>query len=264
MSDFLARLFDLTGKVALVTSARSGLGQAMALALASAGADIAGLGSSPMPETARLVEQTGRKFAEIRCDLAVLDDGDEVICGATQVSGPIDILVNCAGIIRRAPVTEMTLSDRDDVLDVNLRNLFLLSQSAARHMIAYQRAGRIINVASLLSFQGGIRVAAYAAAKHGVAGLTRAMANELAPKGHHRQCDRARLYGDGEYRGFARRCATLGRDPGAHPHGTLGCAGRRDERRRVPGSTGKRLRYRDGGHRRWRMARPLKGETVSV
>jgi 2-deoxy-D-gluconate 3-dehydrogenase len=183
MSDFLARLFDLTGKVALVTGARSGLGQAMALALASAGADIAGLGSWPMPETARLVEQTGRKFAEIRCDLAVLDDGDEVICGATQVSGPIDILVNCAGIIRRAPVTEMTLSDRDDVLDVNLRNLFLLSQSAARHMIAYQRAGRIINVASLLSFQGGIRVAAYAAAKHGVAGLTRAMANELAPKG---------------------------------------------------------------------------------
>ncbi|MGE0239462.1 MAG: 2-dehydro-3-deoxy-D-gluconate 5-dehydrogenase KduD [Parvibaculaceae bacterium] len=183
MPELLARLFDLTGKVALVTGARSGLGQAMALALASAGADIAGLGSSPMPETARLIERVGRNFAEIRCDLAALDDADEVVCGATQASGPIDILVNCAGIIRRASVTDMAASDWDDVLDVNLRSLFLLSQSAARHMVAYQRAGRIINVASLLSFQGGIRVAAYAAAKHGVAGLTRAMANELAPKG---------------------------------------------------------------------------------
>ena len=183
MQDFLARLFDLTGKVALVTGARSGLGQAMALALASAGANIAGLGSSPMPETARLIEQTGRSFAQVHCDLAVLDDADEVVCGATQESGPIDILVNCAGIIRRAPVTEMAAVDWDEVFDVNLRSLFLLSQSAARHMIAYQRAGRIINVASLLAFQGGIRVAAYTAAKHGVTGLTRAMANELAPKG---------------------------------------------------------------------------------
>lgn len=104
-------------------------------------------------------------------------------CGATQVAGPIDILVNCAGIIRRAPVTDMTLGDWDEVLDVNLRSLFMLSQSAARHMVAYQRSGRIINVASLLAFQGGMRVAAYAAAKHGVTGLTRAMANELASKG---------------------------------------------------------------------------------
>jgi 2-deoxy-D-gluconate 3-dehydrogenase len=183
MTGFLDRLFDLSGKVALVTGARSGLGQAMAVALASAGADIAGLGSSPMPETARLVERIGRCFAEIRCDLAMLDDADEVICGATQVAGPIDILVNCAGIIRRTPVTDMALGDWDEVLDVNLRSLFMLSQSAARHMIAYQRAGRIINVASLLAFQGGMRVAAYAAAKHGVTGLTRAMANELAPKG---------------------------------------------------------------------------------
>ena len=183
MTGFPTRLFDLTGKVALVTGARSGLGQAMAVALASAGADIAGLGSTPMPETARLIERSGRNFAEICCDLAALDDADEVVCGATQVAGPIDILVNCAGIIRRSPITDMGLSDWDDVIDVNLRSLFMLSQSAARHMIAYQRSGRIINVASLLCFQGGVRVAAYAAAKHGVAGLTRAMANELAPKG---------------------------------------------------------------------------------
>jgi 2-deoxy-D-gluconate 3-dehydrogenase len=182
MPNLVARLFDLTGKVALVTGARSGLGQAMALALASAGADIAGLGSSPMAETARLIEGIGRNFAEIRCDLAALEDADEVVCGATQ-SGPIDILVNCAGIIRRAPITDMVSRDWDEVLDINLRSLFMLSQSAARHMVAYQRAGRIINVASILAFQGGVRVAAYAAAKHAVAGLTRAMANELAPKG---------------------------------------------------------------------------------
>lgn len=183
MRDGTARLFDLTGKIALVTGARSGLGQAMALALASAGADIAGLGSSPMPETRKLIEQLGRGFCEIICDLALLDDADEVVCGVTHEQGPVDILVNCAGIIRRAPLAEMTQGDFDDVLDVNLRSLFMLSQAAARHMTAYQRAGRIINVASVLAFQGGIRVAAYTAAKHGVMGLTRAMANELAPHG---------------------------------------------------------------------------------
>ena len=112
MTGFLDRLFDLTGKVALVTGARSGLGQAMAVALASAGADIAGLGSSPMPETARLVERIGRNFAEIRCDLSALDDADEVICGATQVAGPIDILVNCAGIIRRSPTWRLAIGTR--------------------------------------------------------------------------------------------------------------------------------------------------------
>ena len=183
MRDDAARLFDLTGKVALVTGARTGLGQAMARALACAGADISGLGSSPMPETRKLIEQMGRRFAEVHCDLAVLDDGEEVICSVTQELGPIDILVNCAGIIRRAALTDMALADWDDVLDVNLRSLFMLSQAAARHMVAYHRPGRIINIASVLAFQGGIRVAAYTAAKHGVTGLTRAMANELAPAG---------------------------------------------------------------------------------
>lgn len=183
MREEIARLFDLTGKIALVTGARSGLGQAMALALAAAGADISGLGSRSMPETRKLIEQAGRAFCEIRCDLARLDDADEVVCGAAHELGPVDILVNCAGIIRRADIAQLAVEAWDEVLDVNLRSLFLLSQAAARHMVAYRRPGRIINVASLLSFQGGIRVAAYAAAKHGVAGLTRAMANELAPAG---------------------------------------------------------------------------------
>ncbi len=183
MRDEIARLFDLTGKIALVTGARSGLGQAMARALAAAGADISGLGSSPMPETRRLIEQAGRAFCEVQCDLAQLDDADEVVCGVTHELGPVDILVNCAGIIRRAEVLNHAADAWDEVLDVNLRSLFLLSQAAARCMVAYRRQGRIINVASVLALQGGIRVAAYTAAKHGVAGLTRAMANELAPSG---------------------------------------------------------------------------------
>lgn len=183
MREEIARLFDLSGRTALVTGARSGLGQAMALALAAAGADISGLGSSPMPETRDRIEKLGRGFCEIQCDLAMLDDADEVICGVTHEQGPIDILVNCAGIIRRAEITQMAIEAWDEVLDVNLRSLFLLSQAAARSMVAYRRPGRIINVASVLAIQGGMRVAAYAAAKHGVAGLTRAMANELAPSG---------------------------------------------------------------------------------
>lgn len=161
MREEIARLFDLSGKIALVTGARSGLGQAMALALAGAGADISGLGSQPMPETRKLIEQAGRAFCEIRCDLALLDDADEVVCGASHELGPVDILVNCAGIIRRAEIAELAIEAWDEVFDVNLRSLFLPSQAAARHMVAYGCPGRIINVASLLAFQGGIKVAAY-------------------------------------------------------------------------------------------------------
>ena len=183
MRDEIPRLFALTGKIGVVTGARRGVGQAMARALAAAGADISGLGSSPMPETRRLIEQAGRAFCEVQCDLAQLDDADEVVCGVTHELGPVDILVNCAGIIRRAEVLNHAADAWDEVLDVNLRSLFLLSQAAARCMVAYRRQGRIINVASVLALQGGIRVAAYTAAKHGVAGLTRAMANELASAG---------------------------------------------------------------------------------
>jgi 2-deoxy-D-gluconate 3-dehydrogenase len=176
-------LFDLTGKVALVTGARTGLGQAMAVALGAAGAGIVGLGSSPMPETRGLIEPFRHGFAEIRCDLSALGDAEKVISSAAAELGPIGVLVNCAGIIRRAALLDMAARDWDEVVSVNLRSLFLLSQAAARHMVSRSVKGRIINVASLLSFQGGVRVAAYAAAKHGVAGLTRAMANELAPQG---------------------------------------------------------------------------------
>lgn len=176
-------LFDLTGKTALVTGARTGLGQGMALALARAGADIAALGSSPMPETAKLVGEVGRRFHALEVNLSEPFDSSAVVDEVTGVLGGVDILVNNAGIIRRADILDYSEQDWDAVIDVNLKAAFLLSQAVARHMTATGRAGRIVNVASVLTFQGGIRVPAYAASKHGIAGLTKAMANELAPRG---------------------------------------------------------------------------------
>jgi 2-deoxy-D-gluconate 3-dehydrogenase len=176
----LAGRFGLTGKAALVTGARRGLGRAIAVALAEAGADVVGLGPNPMPETAEAVAATGRRFAEVRVDLGARPDIDAVMADAFNCFGRIDILVNNAGIIRRADLLDYGEADWDAVMDVNLKSLFFLSQAAARHMIEGRTPGRIINIGSLLSFQGGIRVPAYTAAKHAVAGLTRALANELA------------------------------------------------------------------------------------
>jgi 2-deoxy-D-gluconate 3-dehydrogenase len=179
----LAERFALTGKVALVTGARRGLGRAMAMALADAGADIVGLGPNPMPETAEAVEAAGRRFAEVMVDLGAEPDIDAAVAEASDRFGRIDILVNNAGIIRRADLLDYSEADWDAVMDINLKSLFFLSQAVARHMIAGRSPGRIVNIASLLSFQGGIRVPAYTATKHAVAGLTRALANELAPHG---------------------------------------------------------------------------------
>jgi 2-deoxy-D-gluconate 3-dehydrogenase len=178
-----ATLFALTGKTALVTGARRGLGQAIAGAFAESGADVVGLGANPMPETAKAVGVAGRRFAEVKCDLGEVHDFDQVVAEAEEHFGRLDILVNNAGIIRRADLLDYGSADWDAVMQVNLKNLFFLSQAVARSMVAAGVPGRIVNVGSLLSFQGGIRVPAYVAAKHGVAGLTRAMANELAPKG---------------------------------------------------------------------------------
>ena len=179
----MSTLFDLSGKVALVTGARTGLGQGMALALACAGADIAALGSTAMPETAEAIRQTGRGFHALEVDLSQKFNAGEIVGSVVSELGGIDILVNNAGIIRRADLLDHSEEDWDAVLDVNLKSAFLLSQAAARHMVETKRTGRIINVASMLSFQGGIRVPAYTASKHGIAGLTKAMANELAPHG---------------------------------------------------------------------------------
>ena len=179
----MATLFDLSGKVALVTGARTGLGRGMALALARAGANIAALGSTPMPETGEMVREAGRRFHALQVDLAQQFDPTAVVDEVVAKLGGVDILVNNAGIIRRADILDYSEEDWNSVIDVNLTAAFRLSQAVARHMIGTSRHGRIINVASMLSFQGGVRVPAYTASKHGIAGLTKAMANELAPRG---------------------------------------------------------------------------------
>jgi 2-dehydro-3-deoxy-D-gluconate 5-dehydrogenase len=178
-----ADLFSLAGKVALVTGARTGLGRGCAETLAAAGADIVGAGPNPMPETEAAVAALGRRFAVVEADLSRRADARGLVQAAVSVFGRIDILVNNAGIIRRADLVDTTEEDWDTVLAVNLDSLFLVSRDVARHMIQRQIAGRVITIASVLSFQGGIRVPAYTAAKHAVVGLTKALANELARHG---------------------------------------------------------------------------------
>jgi len=177
-------LFKLDGKVALVTGASRGLGQAMAIALAEAGADVAGLGVSSLDQTAAQVKALGRRFLPLSVNLleAHADDMTNVVEEVVTGLGGLDILVNNAGTIRRTPVLDFSEKDWDDVMQVNLKAAFLLSQAAGRVMVKRGK-GKIINIASMLSFQGGIRVASYTAAKSGMTGITRLMANELAAKG---------------------------------------------------------------------------------
>ncbi len=175
-------MFDLSGRVAVVTGCDTGLGQGMALALAQAGCDLVGVNIVPAGETATAVERLGRRFRDLAADLRTASS-EEVIARATACFGRIDILVNNVGIIRRADALAFSELDWDEVIEVNLKAVFFLSQAAARQFIRQQAPGRIINVASLLSFQGGIRVPSYTAAKSGVLGLTRLLANEWAKYG---------------------------------------------------------------------------------
>jgi 2-deoxy-D-gluconate 3-dehydrogenase len=175
-------MFDLSGKVAVVTGCDTGLGQGMAMALAQVGCDIVGVNIVPPGETAAELHRMGRRFHDVAADLGVAS-AEEVMQRAVAAFGRIDILVNNAGIIRRADALEFTEKDWDDVMAVNLKAVFFLAQAAARQFIRQKTAGRIINVASLLSFQGGIRVPSYTASKSGVAGLTRLLANEWAQYG---------------------------------------------------------------------------------
>ncbi len=175
--------FDLSGKTAVVTGANTGLGQGIAVALAQAGAAIVAVGRSTMDETERLCREAGASFHSVQADLATLEPIERIVADAVSVSGRIDILVNNAGIIRRADALEFTEKDWDDVMDVNLKSTFFLSQAVARTMLADERGGKIINIASLLSFQGGIRIPSYTASKSGLAGLTRLLACEWAAKG---------------------------------------------------------------------------------
>ena len=178
----MAISFSLEGKTALVTGANTGIGQSIAVALAEAGADVAVAGRSEPTETLRAIEATGRKAVNIKADLSSIEPVNRVIDEALAGLGRLDILVNNAGIIRRDDLLQFSEEDWDAVIDTNLKTLFFLSQAAARHM-AERGSGKIVNIASLLTFQGGVRVPSYAAAKSGVGGVTKAMANELAPKG---------------------------------------------------------------------------------
>lgn len=174
--------FDLSGKVALVTGASGGLGQAIAIGLAEAGADIIALSQSESHETVKAIKALGRKAELIAVDLSDEELLDGVFDKALGIYGRIDILVNNAGIIRRKPAAEHSRQDWHDVLDLNLNSLFFLSQLVGNHMIE-RGSGKIINIASLLSHQGGINVPGYTASKHAVAGVTKALANEWGSKG---------------------------------------------------------------------------------
>jgi 2-dehydro-3-deoxy-D-gluconate 5-dehydrogenase len=173
-------LFDLGGKVAAITGATRGIGKSMALALAEAGADIALLQRTPeQDELKRQIESLGKKCSIIPCNLENLSQVKSAIPNVVSQFGKIDILVNNAGIQRRSPSVDFLESDWDEVLQINLKAVWVLCQEAGRYMVPKEK-GKIINIASLLSYQGGVTVPAYAAAKGGVAQLTKALANEWA------------------------------------------------------------------------------------
>lgn len=173
-------LFDLSGKVAIVTGAVTGLGQGMAVGLAQAGADIVSVGIGDHSETGEKVRQLGRRFLGIDANLMSIDPIEGVVEKVVAEFGGVDILVNNAGIIRRADAVDFTEKDWDDVMNINIKTVFFFSQAVAKQFIKQGRGGKIISVASMLSFQGGIRVPSYTASKSGVMGVTRLMANEWA------------------------------------------------------------------------------------
>ncbi|MCK6696240.1 2-dehydro-3-deoxy-D-gluconate 5-dehydrogenase KduD [Enterobacter bugandensis] len=175
--------FTLSGKVALITGCDTGLGQGMAIALAQAGCDIVGVNRKAPEKTASDVTALGRRFVAIRADLSQQENLQYVVDTAVAEMGRIDILVNNAGTIRREEALTFSEKDWDDVMNLNLKSLFFLSQAVAKRFITQGQGGKIINIASMLSFQGGIRVPSYTASKSGVLGITRLLANEWALHG---------------------------------------------------------------------------------
>ena len=175
--------FVLAGKVAIVSGCDTGLGQGMARALAQAGADVVGVNVTAPTETRRQVESTGRRFLDLRANLADIAGLEGLVTEARAWAGRIDILVNNAGIIRREDAIKFSEKDWDDVVNLNLKTVFFFSQAVARQFMAQGTGGKIVNVASMLSFQGGVRVPSYTASKSGVMGITRLMANEWAAHG---------------------------------------------------------------------------------
>ena len=174
--------FDLSGRVAVVTGANTGIGQAIAIALAQAGADVALVGRTLAEDTAAAIRDLGRRALIVSADLSSIASVQRIVDETVAGLGGLDILVNNAGIIRRADAVDFTEADWDAVVDTNLKSVFFLCQAAGRHMIAAGK-GRIINIASMLTFQGGIRVPSYTASKSGIGGLTKLLANEWAKHG---------------------------------------------------------------------------------
>jgi 2-deoxy-D-gluconate 3-dehydrogenase len=187
--------FKLDGKVAIVTGGSRGLGLGIALGLAEAGADIALVDILDMAEGKAQVEKLGRRCITITADLSRKDCVDGIVDTTVDKLGGLDILVNNAGIIRRAPLLEFTEKDWDDVMNINIRTLFFLSQAACRVMVKQSRGGKIINTASMLSFQGGILVPSYTASKSAVMGLTRLLAKRDGPAQDQCQRPSPRVYG---------------------------------------------------------------------
>ncbi len=172
--------FSLAGKVAIVTGSSTGLGQGMSLAFAEAGADIVGVDYVESTETKEKVEAMGRKFLGIVANLMSIEPVQGIVDKAVETFGKVDILANNAGIIRREDAINFTEKDWDDVMNINIKTVFFFSQAVAKQYIKQGTGGKIINIASMLSFQGGIRVPSYTASKSGVMGVTRLMANEWA------------------------------------------------------------------------------------
>ncbi|AUV43274.1 MULTISPECIES: 2-dehydro-3-deoxy-D-gluconate 5-dehydrogenase KduD [Citrobacter] len=175
--------FRLEGKVAIVTGCDTGLGQGMAVALAEAGCDVVGVNRKIPHETAEKINAFGRRFMAIQADLSQQDALTSIVTQTVSAFGRVDILVNNAGTIRRQDALDFSEKDWDDVMNLNLKSVFFLSQAVARQFLAQGNGGKIINIASMLSFQGGIRVPSYTASKSGVLGITRLLANEWAAKG---------------------------------------------------------------------------------
>jgi 2-dehydro-3-deoxy-D-gluconate 5-dehydrogenase len=183
LETFSLDFFSLAGKVAIVTGGNTGLGQGYAVALARAGADLFVVThGNNWDETRGLIEKEGRRAEFLQADLADRESIKEIVSECLKAYGKIDILVNNAGTIRRAPLLEYKQEDWDEVIELNLNSVYLLSQEVAKVMVE-QNSGKIINVASMLSFQGGKFVPPYTASKHAVVGLTKAFANELAHYG---------------------------------------------------------------------------------
>ncbi|GEA19215.1 2-dehydro-3-deoxy-D-gluconate 5-dehydrogenase KduD [Moorella sp. E306M] len=174
--------FSLEGRTALVTGAGSGIGQAIALGLARAGAEIFAVGHTSIDDTRAKFQEMGGRHLAATADLSREEEIERIVKRALEAWGKIDILVNVAGVIRRSPAEEHPLTDWDAVLNLNLRSVFLLCQHVGHHMLA-RSYGKIINIASMLTFMGGYTVVSYAAAKSGIAGLTRTLANEWAGRG---------------------------------------------------------------------------------